>query len=191
MDTTDCLGLPFPECEPPLVKDASDIDQFRDLAFAVDAAVQRFADLVDTTITGPPAVIMDGGDNQVGQVVDHFTGTLVFDNAGMADTVADVVRIQRDGWYMFGGGVQATLLAASILTLRVDPLLNGDPVWVRQGDAFNASGTGLAPDAVSWCDVQFLRAGDALTFRTHHQESAAATVAYSFTVWAVMVMPDD
>ena len=39
MDQTDCLGLPFPECDPPLTKDASDIAQFRDLAEATDAAV--------------------------------------------------------------------------------------------------------------------------------------------------------
>ena len=189
MDTTDCLGLPFPECDPPLTKDASDIAQFKALADATDAAVQTLADRIAEFVTAPDAVSIQGGDNQAGQVTTHlYNGSVNFDNSSMADTVADVIRIQSDGWYLIGGTVFATPPAAAILALRVEPLLNGDPFTARQGNGFSVSPGVLYPDAVSWIDTVFLRMGDALSLMTQHTDNPATVMTYGYTGWAIRIL---
>lgn len=185
MKVTDCLALPYPECAPPLVKDASDIEQFRDLAEAVDAAVQAYADLQDETLINPPAVNMTTGSNQAGQTVNHFYSGLVFDNAGMADTVADVIRIQSDGWYLIGGWLIGQAGAPGVLTLRLEPLINGDPFSTRQGVGYPVNNGG---DRVSWVDTQFLRAGDELTLRSYHTDNPAFVITYSGVGWALRIL---
>lgn len=188
MKTTDCLGLPFPECAPPLVKDQSDIEQFRDLAEAVDAAVQALDDRITDLLVSPPAVAMVGGDNTAGLQVDHFYGGAVnFDTDNMGDTVADVIRIQRNGWYMIGGTIQAQPPAPGIIGLRAECLVNGDPL-TTQGNGFDGAVNG---DKVSWVDVVFLQTGDALTLRTRHTGNPADVIVYAFTGWALGVLFDD
>ena len=185
MKTTDCLALPYPECAPPLVKDASDIEQFRDLALATDAAVQALADSVSENLRNPDSASMFGTRASTGQDVTHFYPTVDFDNANMGDTNADLIRIQEDGWYMCGGWVQAnsTSLPNSI-GLRVEPIVNGDPITSRQGPGQPAVGD----EFVSWVDMLFLRAGDALQAMSHHTASSALNVTYISRIWAHLVI---
>lgn len=185
MDTTDCLELPFPECAPPLVKDKSDIEQFRDLAVAADTAVQTLADSLSSTLFNTPSTVMSGGSVVAGRDVTHFTPTTVTDNAGQADTAADVIRIAEDGWYMVGGWVSAT--SASLpnsIGLRIEPIVNGDTVSNRQGPGQPAVGA----EYVAWADSLFLRAGDTLQTMTHHTDSAALNVTYQTFLWAHQVI---
>lgn len=184
MDTTDCLGLPYPQCEPPLVKDASDIEQFRDLAEATDAAVQAFDDQLTDTLTAPPAAALTGGNNIAGTEVNQFYAVAEFDNAGLFDSVFDGIRIQEDGWYMVGGSVRLSGFAPTVTTLRVDPLLNGDPWSSRQGPGHAIQGT----EDVCWSDVGFFRSGDLLNTRTHHTGNPATVVTYTHRIWIVQVL---
>jgi len=188
VDTTDCLGLPFPVCAPPLVKDASDIAQLRDLAIATDTAVQELADRITNQLTNPPAVSVPSADNTAGNQVDHFlSGTPNFDNAGMADTVSDVIRVNRAGWYMIGGTCLAQPPAPGIIGLRCETLVNGDPLST-QGNGFDGSVNG---DKVTWRDIAFLSVGDVLTVRTRHTGNAADVIVYGLTLWALGVRFDD
>jgi hypothetical protein len=182
MDTTDCLGLPYPECEPPLTKDASDIKQLRDLAEATDAAVQTLADSISDTLLNPPCVRMLGSIVTAGQdVVQPYNGAVSFDNANMADTAADAIRIQQDGWYAVGGSVNSTSVNAFI---RIEPLVNGDTVSSRQG--YGASvGSG---DRISFMDVLFLRTDDLVTTMTHHTLLPATVYTYNTALWAYLVL---
>lgn len=183
MDQTDCLGLPYPQCDPPLVKDASDIIQFKNLAEATDAAVQSYADDVLNLYTSPDAVAMTGGINVAGQDVVHFLGGgPEFDNAGMADTVAQVIRILETGWYLLGGHVHITTVPA--VFVRVEPLVNGDPPSSRQGPGFATAGV----EAVSFTDVLFLQEGDALQLMTHHVAAAATVNTYAVRMWALRIL---
>lgn len=188
MDKTDCLELSFPQCEPPLVKDASDIIQFQTLALEVDAAVQALDDTITEQLIDPDSVNMTGGITTAGNDIEHFTSAMVFDNAGMADTVADVVRIQEDGWYAVGGWVVASSASQpNSIGLRIEPLVNGDVVSSRQGPGQPAVGA----EYVGWTDVLFLRAGDALTTMTHHTGTAVLSVTYATTLWAHLVLSND
>lgn len=184
MDTTDCLGLPYPECAPPLVKDASDIEQFEDLATATDTAVQAFDDQMTDTLTAPPAAAVTGGVNLAGSEVNQFYAVAEFDNAGLHDAVFDGIRIQEDGWYMLGGSVRLSGFAPTVTNLRVDPLLNGDPWSSRQGPGHAIQGT----EDVCWSDVGFFRAGDLLNTRTHHTGNPATVVTYTHRMWILQVL---
>lgn len=183
MDTTECLGLPFPECRPPLVKDASDIEQFRDLAEAVDAEVQELDDALTATLFEPPAVKMSGGQTVAGSDIVHFPAVIVFDNAGMANTTLDGISIQQDGWYMIGGWVRRGP-GPTVADLRVEPLLNGDPFTSRQGPGYANTST----EDVTWTDVGFFRAGDFLNFMTHHTGNPATSFNYTHQMWALQVL---
>lgn len=184
MDTTDCLGLPYPQCDPPLTKDASDIEQLRDLALATDAAVQAYSDQLTDTLTAPDSVFMEGGQNIAGNDVIHFlNGFVRFDTAGMADTVADQIVIRQDGWYMIGGTALMTTAAGSSNGMRVEPLLNGAPFTARQGPGWS-----LVNEEVNWADVQFFRSGDRLHLMTHHFGLAATVFTYTVNMYAVQIV---
>lgn len=185
MDTTDCLGLPFPQCDPPLTKDASDIIQFQALAEAVDEAVENLDDQITDTLSEPPSVNMTGGVTTAGLDVLHFYGGATnFDNANMADTVADVIRIQQDGWYLIGGWVAAD----PGIAFRVEPIVNGDTISSRQGPGLTA---GVSGDRVAWTDCAFLRTGDALQIMTHHTSSPVGMVTYGVVGWATLLLANE
>lgn len=186
MDTTECLGLPFPECAPPLTKDASDIAQFQELAEATDSAVQGLDDAISATLLNPPMARMNGGQNAAGQDLVQFYGGFVdFDNFNMADTVADGIRIQQDGWYMIGGSVEVnTVPAGTSIGLRTEPLVNGDTVSSRQGPGFSA----ISGEEVNWTDVVFLREGDFLNTMTHHFDNPLTVFTYTVSLWAMLVI---
>ena len=184
MKTTECLGLPYPECDPPLVKDASDIAQLRDLAEATDAAVQAYDDDLTDTLTAPPSAAATGGSNTAGTEVNQFYSVLEFDTGGMWDSVGDGFLIQEDGWYMLGGHVRLSGFSPTNTNLRVDPLLNGDPWSSRQGPGFATGGT----EEVSWSDVGFFRAGDFLNTRTAHTGNPATVVTYNARMWILQIL---
>lgn len=186
MKETDCLGLPYPECDPPLTKDLSDIAQLRDLAFATDAAVQALADRVNEQLLRPDAVVMFGsiGLLQGQDQTQSYTNT-IYDNAGMADTIAGGIRVQESGWYEIGGWISAAAVptVAFSLGVRIEPQLNGEPFTARQGPGWPAD-----REYASWVNTVFLTAGDFLTTTSHHQDSPTRVVDYSYRLWAVQVL---
>lgn len=185
MDTTDCLALPFPECEPPLVKDASDIAQFKALADATDAAVAAYALAVSTTLTAPPMVLMQGTQAIAGTDVTHyFNQPVIFDTAAMADTSADVIRIPEDGWYMLGWSYKSSNVASNFM--RSEPLLNGDPFSSRQGPTSYISGV-TNGEFGTFADVGFFREGDVVNFMTHHTGNPVTVFTYDVFMWALQV----
>jgi hypothetical protein len=184
MDTTECLGLPYPECNPPLTKDASDIKQFRDLAVATDTAVQAFDDQLTETLTSPPAAALTGGNNIAGQLVNQFYAVAEFDNAGLHDPDFDGIRIREDGWYMIGGSIILSGFAPTVTNLRVEPLLNGDEFSSRQGPAFSNNSS----ENICWADCAFFRVGDLINTRTLHTGNPATVVSYTHRIWIVQVL---
>ena len=191
MDTTDCLGFPFPECDPPLTEDLSDIGQFRDLAIAVDAAVQILADDIVEELRSPDYVAMSGSLNNVaGQEQTMIYSVIEANNAGMADTGAGGIFIQEDGEYLLGGWVDAdAALSATSMGLRIEPFVNGELVAGRHGPGFPTFGTGTSLEYVAWMETVHLRVGDFVNAVTHHTISAATTVTYTSRIWALLVMP--
>lgn len=190
MKTTDCLGFPYPECDPPLVKDLSDIGQFRDLAVAVDGAVQVLADNIVEELRSPDYVAMSGTIVRTGQEQTMVYAVIEADNAGMADTSAGGFFIREDGEYLLGGWVDAdAALSSTSMGLRIEPFVNGELVAGRHGPGFPTFGTGTSLEYVAWMETVFLRVGDFVNAVTHHTISAATSVTYTSRIWALLVMP--
>lgn len=112
MDTTEWRNYPFPQCAPPLVKDASDIAQLRDLALAIDADAQARSDSITEFWEKPDAAGMTGSATNFPfpfltathtQFIVPYD-TVAFDNSGagaLADTSrSGFVTVER-GWYVF------------------------------------------------------------------------------------------
>jgi len=190
MDTTDCLGFPFPECDPPLTEDLSDIEQFYELAIAVDTAVQTLADNIVEELRSPDYVAMSGTIVRTGQEQTMVYAVIEANNAGMADTAAGGIVIQEDGEYLLGGWVDAdAALSATSMGLRIEPFVNGALVAGRHGPGFPTFGTGTSLEYVAWMETIHLRAGDFVNAVTHHTISAATSVSYTSRIWALLVMP--
>lgn len=112
MDTTDLRGYPFPQCQPPLVKDASDIAQLRDLALAIDADAQARSNEILEFWEKPDAAGMTSSATNFPfpfltathtQFIVPYD-TVSFDNSGTG-SLTDVPRngfVTRErGWYVF------------------------------------------------------------------------------------------
>lgn len=185
MDKTDCLDLPYPECSPPLVKDASDIVHFKNLADAVDVVVNDFATELDDQLLTIDAINVSGTVvSNAPQVTHFFNVAPSFDNGGLYDAARGVIRPQKDGWYAVGGWVSASHASLpSSGNVRVEPLVNGLTVTARQGPSHPAVGA----EYVAWTDILYLRAGDEVQCRTY-QNLFAVVVTYEAVMWALLVM---
>lgn len=124
MDQTINRGYPYPECAPPLTKDASDIAHLFNLAQAVAEDVQAIYDRSDDVVVRPDAARR----NSTGTITTQndfpiFTST-TFDTTGTAMSAgSDGIRLVEPGWYLVGATVQA--VSTTFLGLRVAFLLNG------------------------------------------------------------------
>ena len=132
MGLTEDWALPYPECSPPLRKDAADIAQLRDLAVAMDTDVQGLYDELSERLLRPDACRMTVSATQTSAFntptfrpnYDSFT----FDNSPgqlMSDTANGVLRILEPGYYLVG----AWFLTSSAVnqSMRARFLRDGNP----------------------------------------------------------------
>ena len=189
MDTTECFQFPYPQCDPPLTKDASDIEHMRDLAEAVDAVVQTFADNITDKLVRPDACRMT---NLVAYVSTLADNTIPMDASGfdnqpglaMTDVAGGGIRIVTDGWYQVGAWCRSTV--ATDVQTRIRFLVNGDAATNFQGPG------GLAQAGSQDCngeEVIELRAGDLINLSTRNG-SPGTSVSYTAHIWAVLVAPN-
>lgn len=189
MDATECFGFPFPECAPPLTKDASDIVHVSNLAFAVDAVVQSFADAITDQLVRPDACRMTNLVAFVSTLTDNVIpmDASSFDNQpglAMTDVVEGGIRIVTDGWYQVGAWCRSTV--ATDVQTRIRFLVNGDAATNFQGPG------GLAQAGSQDCngeELLQLRDGDLISLATRNG-SPGTSVSYTAHLWAVLVAPD-
>lgn len=111
MKATDPYLFPYPECNPPLVKDSSDIIQMRSLARAIDTRVGALFTEADDEFITPDACRIVRTTSQTYANGERITfPTLQFDNtpgAVMATTAGIVIR--QSGFYFATGYVASSL----------------------------------------------------------------------------------
>lgn len=188
MDATECFGFPYPVCAPPLTKDASDIIHMQNLAEAVDAVVQDFADDIVDQLVRPDACRMTNLVAFVSTLADNVIpmDASGFDNqpgSAMTDVTEGGIRIVTDGWYQIGAWVRSTV--ATDVQTRLRFLVNGDPATNFQGPG------GLAQAGLQDCngaETLELRDGDILNLQTRNG-SPGTSVSYTAHMWAVLVAP--
>lgn len=190
MDITENFQFPYPECDPPLTKDDSNIKQLRDLAEAVDAAVQDFNDRITDRLIRPPSVrLSNAGAPLVSTVTDNVISfdTLLFDNQpgnAQTDLVNGVVRIVRDGWYLLGSWCNSQV--ATDVQTRIRFLVNGTPATNFQGP----SGLDrVGNQDVTAAEMLFLRTGDGIGVQTR-MGSPGTSVTYTVHIWSQLVVED-
>lgn len=189
MDTTDNLDLRYPQCDPPLTKDASDIIHLKFLADDVDAAVQEYADLIIDRVVRPDAVRLNNNTPLVSTVTDNVIAldTLIFDNTpgnAMTDLTNGVIRIITSGWYLLG--VWAEAAVATDVQMRTRFIANGDPI-TNFGTPAGLAQAGQQHATTE--EVVHLVAGDGVTVATR-MGSPGTSVSYTCRMWAVLVVPD-
>lgn len=183
MDRTP-LGFPYPECEPPRVKDISDIAQLKALAEAVDATVQQTADDLDSQLVSPRAARMRESVASAwpGGTANPHLDQITFASAGMGDTTAGGIRITQSGWYLVGGYGLIIVASGTQINARMTVVRNNVNA-IAYGDASRLV-TGTAADAYVSTTLE-LEEGDLLTPRF-----ASAGAAYTLTshLWALELL---
>jgi hypothetical protein len=174
-DSTPNRSYPFPECEPPLIKDQSDIADLRDLAEAVNDDADAVETLIEELIERPDSArIAFAGTIAVSSTIFSDNVALVpynsttFDNTGTSvDLGNDALRVSERGIYLFATQIRCTDGGEQNLSVR----------HVRNGLSFEEGRRfeGLAFPAVTnqsattTSDVMICQVGDLIQsqFRTN------------------------
>ena len=194
MNKTDNYGFPYPECDPPLVKDASQIAQFKALAMAVDAEVQRVDALADDQLTHPPSaratiavVPVVTTDNLAVPLFD----TTVFASVswgGSPITTENGLHVYKAGWYLAGCHALVSSATAAVLPM-VRLTVNGTPAssWSTPAGNYGVSNGRLA--ALSAVPL-LVAEEDVIRMEIKHLATGSPSWDYRPHIWAVrMVEP--
>lgn len=184
MDTTP-LGLPYPECDPPRVKDLSDAGQVRALAEAVDGIAQQIAVDLDDQLVRPLAARMRESVATAwpGGTANPNLNQTVFASTGMGDTANGGIRIVQNGWYLLG--MYSLVLAGSGTEVAARPnILRNGRNLISYGDV-GQQVTATAGDAYVSTTV-LLAAGDLLKPRIATNGAAAYTTTTH--MWALELL---
>lgn len=152
MDATVNYGVPYPECDPPLVKDSSQIAQMKALADAIDTEVERLDELSNDAIRHPAgarvitaALVNATTDTLVTPVFDQT----VFENNWPAALQAGGLQVYETAWWLVGAHVSADSAAAIQVQVRltVDGVVASS--WGNPGSTystiFQLSSLGMVP----------------------------------------------
>lgn len=188
MGQTPNYQIPYPECDPPLLKDASDIADMRDLAVAADTALQGVYDLAEELVFSPDAVRLSTAASVgpiTGQNFTPFYNTVSFVNgSGMDDITNGVVRIVEPGRYWVGA--YASLTAATISQPRLRFTFNGTAVSL-----FQTPGAIAVAANTATCEAQAVLSATtpntALSINVRHSSSSALSFTYTSRIWAVQL----
>lgn len=133
MDTTPVRGYPFPECDPPRVKDAADMpQQLRALARAIDADLTVINAAVSAAVD-MPSVDMERTTNQTPANLALMSFDTVIQAQGITpDTVNGAFTVHDTGLYMITSSFTATTgpTQASNLALQI----NGQVRYIASTD---------------------------------------------------------
>jgi hypothetical protein len=185
VDITPNYSIPFPECNPPRVKDAADVGQIAALAYAADAALDAVYAQAEQQVFNPDSVRVQAASvTGTGQDrIPVFTAE-TFDTGGMSDTSNGIVQIVEPGRYYVGAYTAST--TSTLTQLRVRFLINGSPVsnFHTPGYATPLSGSMIAgyADAV----LTFQEPGT-LSIQIRHSSSGATSWNSTAELWATQL----
>ncbi|TXS16346.1 hypothetical protein EAO70_12980 [Streptomyces sp. adm13(2018)] len=193
MKTTETYGFPYPECDPPKVKDSSQISQLRALAVAVDEEVERVVNVAERDLIHPAAARF-----AIATLPVVASGTLespVFDttvysiNWGPSPALVPVtggVRISTPGWYLIGCHALVTSATAAVLPM-VRITLNGSPAssWSAVAGNYGVGNGRLA--SLSAVPLSLVE-GDIIRMEIQHVAAGTPVWDYRPHLWAVRLV---
>lgn len=196
-DRTANRGYPFPECDPPLVKDRSDIGFMRDLAVSVDGDAAATAGRIVQLIEKPDAVRIAMAGNivvtkstttQDAIFVIPYNSTTFAQPSAFADLTALGLRVQERGYYWVTSVVRCT--NAGLADMQIRHLRNG--LARTEGRRFEGPAYPVVSNESSMqtADMMFANAGDLI--RTQVKMSPVdGTYAFEARLTAVQILPLD
>ncbi|MEU7010358.1 hypothetical protein [Streptomyces sp. NPDC046332] len=179
-------GYPYPECEPPLVQDASFIGQLQALAEAVDADMTAIEAQANEELIMPLCARLreSAAVPRVGQLVTGLYDTTEFASPGMDDLSNNGIRITRSGWYYIGTFTVLLIPSAVELNTRTRFIRNGAPLTQGSDQARLASAT--AEDPYQSATV-FLTEGDLINTQILHNGAAGTAYTTQSRIWALLL----
>lgn len=173
MKATPLRGYPVPECDPPLVKDASDIIQIKNLADAIDTDVENL-----TVEAGPlvyPVISkmsMSALTTTATEFTAVFTSSQWETRLNMNDVALGLIVIPESGFYQTH--MWASCNSATNALMRLKLSVNGIPTGIWGG--YSTAVTGNTPLQSSAHNVNlFLSEGDQVSLIIRHNLGVSAT----------------
>lgn len=196
-DRTLNRGYSYPECDPPLVMDRSDIGFLRDLATEVNSDANALDTRIVDLIEKPPAARQAFAGSlvitksSIGDAVlaIPYNSTTYANPASFSDLTAFGLRIPERGFYMFTSAVRTT--TAGLCDLQVRHLRNG----LARTEGRRFEGPGFTVDtaletSMQTSDVFSCNAGDLI--RTQIKLSPAnGTYAFECRLSGIQLLPLD
>jgi hypothetical protein len=194
-DRTD-RGYPYPECDPPLTKDASDISQMRDLAQAVnsDAAAQdaRMVQLIEkpdaVRVAYAASLVVTKSSAGDAIFIIPYSSTTYAQPAAFADLTAFGLRVQERGYYWVTSTVRCT--NAGLAGMQIRHLRNG--LARTEGRRFEGPAWPViaSESSMQTADLMYANSGDLI--RTQVKMSPAdGTYAFEARLAAIQILPLD
>jgi len=150
MKATDPYEFPYPECDPPRVKDSSDIIQMRNLARAIDTKVGELFTQADDEFISPDACkVARTAALSFAKYTQITFNTTQFDNSpGAVMGGTNGITIRQPGYY-FVAGYMNTSLSADKVKVRVEidglgDVLN-EGIGIGTGSGCHMTGTIILP----------------------------------------------
>lgn len=193
MKATENYGWPYPECDPPLVKDSSQISQLGDLARAVDLTVDEIFDQAQDDLIRPPAARLAVSvlpvattDNLVAPFFDVAVFQLNWGLIGLPDLASGGMYINKPGWYMAGCHALVSSATAAVLPM-VRLTVNGTAAssWSKMAGNYGVANSRLA--ALSAVPLT-LSEGDILRMEIKHLAAGSPAWDYRPHLWAVRMV---
>lgn len=181
MDTTS-LGFPYPQCEPPQIKDLSDVGQLHDLAEAVDAYVTNLSNEITNELIDPQycRLIMSAAVATTANTAIPSFDTITFTNTPSM-FVSGGIRVPEAGWYLCGTYSVVTPTGGPF-EFRTQLLRNGG----------EATGYGTGSRTVFSLPYQsqalLLAANDVVGVRIRHDDGTSPNWTYQTRLWAVKLV---
>lgn len=181
MDTTP-LGFPYPECDPPEVKDLSDIGQLHAFAESVNTYMSDLDEDVTNNLTDPPyaRLIMSAAVATTANTAIPTFDTVSFTNVAPMFQPGGI-QAPRPGWYLCGTYTVVTPTGGPF-EFRTQLLRNGA----------EATGYGTGSRTVFSLPYQsqvlLLNPGDIVGVRIRHDDGTSPNWTYQTRLWAVRLV---
>lgn len=191
MKTTPIYEIPYPECDPPLVKDSSQITQMQTIARALDAQVERIDNLILDTLVQPAAARITTAalsnattDTLVTPVFDQVAFFVNWGPGFVLDPSTSGMLMPETAWWMVGANASVDSAAAIRASVRV--LVDGVAASSWGNPAAPYSGIFQLP-ALGMLPLQ-INAGSVLQMQIRHETGGSPAWNYRPHLWAVKLV---
>lgn len=185
VDRTPNRNYAYPECDPPLVKDRSDIRYLGDLARDVNSDAIVMSNRILDLLENPDTAMISMATGVTGPIFTVPYDFSSWDEGGVVDLGAQGIRVQERGFYFFTSTVFST--SAGNVSLMCRHLRNGKSYQEGrrfEGPARSVVGT---TQSMSVSDVLSLQSGDLVQTQVKFDDTVAGIGPHNFECRLTMI----